>query len=303
LRALNFALAQLCRHNKDGSFGTQKNRYDELQLMARELRELGFNHVKHPSQFKPKHVYALLAKWQSSDEPVAVGTVKNRMSALRWVGDRCNNRGFIRSSNDDYGIAHRSFVGPDKAAEFSDQQLNVIEDSRIRLSAELQKHFGLRREEALKFTVSYADRGNHISLKSSWCKGGRAREIPVVTDEQRHLLNRIREAVGNSSLIPAQLKYHQHLKQFEKTMHSVGLGRTHGARHNYAQTRYTALTSAIQSRLLNVDMEGFKPPAQGGLKPSQMNQLDRNIDREARARLSEELGHSRVQICANYLGG
>ena len=42
------------------------------------------------------------------------------------------------------------------------------------MSLELQRAFGLRREEAMKFQPSYADQKDHITLKASWTKGGRA---------------------------------------------------------------------------------------------------------------------------------
>ena len=45
----------------------------------------------------------------------------------------------------------------------------------VRLSIRLQAAFGLRREESIKFNPSYAIQDDHIRLKSSWTKGGRAR--------------------------------------------------------------------------------------------------------------------------------
>ena len=42
------------------------------------------------------------------------------------------------------------------------------------MSLELQQAFGLRREEAMKFQPSFADQGDHIRLKGSWTKGGKA---------------------------------------------------------------------------------------------------------------------------------
>ena len=38
------------------------------------------------------------------------------------------------------------------------------------MSLELQQAFGLRREEAIKFIPSFADRGDHLVLKASWTK-------------------------------------------------------------------------------------------------------------------------------------
>ena len=49
------------------------------------------------------------------------------------------------------------------------------------MSLELQSAFGLRREEAIKFAPRYADKGDHLLLKASWTKGGKARTIPVRT--------------------------------------------------------------------------------------------------------------------------
>ena len=178
----------------------------------------------------------------------------------------------------------------------------MISDSRVQLSARLQKHFGLRREEAIKFVVNYADRGTHIHLKAAWCKGGRERKVPITTIEQAGLLNSIRLLVGNASLIPGHLKYIQHLRVFEREMNSVGLGRTHGARHMYAQKRYEQLTMEIQRRT-RPSIKMFKAPANGGLKPSQMIPEDKEIDRQARQMISRELGHERLHVTSLYLGG
>lgn len=53
---------------------------------------------------------------------------------------------------------------------------------------QLQSAFGLRREEAIKFSPNYAIKDDHIKLKASRTKGGRARTVPIRNDEQRQLL-------------------------------------------------------------------------------------------------------------------
>ena len=60
-----------------------------------------------------------------------------------------------------------------------------VRDEHIRMSLELQQAFGLRREESIKFIPSYADQGDHLTLKRTWTKGGKARVIPIRTEEQR----------------------------------------------------------------------------------------------------------------------
>ena len=43
---LNWDLRQICNRNKDGAFGTQAARWRSLDLMARELRALGFHNLR-----------------------------------------------------------------------------------------------------------------------------------------------------------------------------------------------------------------------------------------------------------------
>lgn len=303
MRQLNYILKGICNRNRDGSYATQSDRHNTLQLIANELHLLGYKHIKHPNNLKAKHVYALINKWQNTEKPLSPGTIKNRMASLRWLAEKTANTAFIRPSNEVYGIPDRSFVGLNKAVEFTDKQIAAISDTRARYSALLQKHFGLRRAEAIKFIVSYADRGSYIRLKGSWCKGGRERDVPVVTDDQRRLLNEIKAVVGNSSLIPGHMKYVAQLRIFEKQMNSVGLGNTHGARHMYAQNRYEHLTMELLKQQGRSVTSGFKAPSNGGAKPADMTPEDREIDREARQILSRELGHERLQIVSLYLGG
>jgi hypothetical protein len=81
MRKLNFQLKKMCERNRDGSFATRHDRQRELTLIANQLFELGFQHMEATS-FKPKHVDSLVRRWQS--ENLSTGTIKNRMSALRW---------------------------------------------------------------------------------------------------------------------------------------------------------------------------------------------------------------------------
>ncbi len=43
----------------------------------------------------------------------------------------------------------------------------MVRDPHVRMSLELQRAFGLRREEAIKFSPGYADKGDHLNLKAS----------------------------------------------------------------------------------------------------------------------------------------
>jgi hypothetical protein len=179
LRGLNYQLKQLCRHNRDGGYATQRNRERLLSMIADQLHALGYRGMCAHS-LRPKHVEALVGHWQQ--DSLSVGTIKNRMSVLRWWAQKVNRQNVVARQNDHYGIPERRFVTSEsKARTVIDRELGRIGDRYVRMSLELQRAFGLRREEAIKFRPSFADRGDHLVLKDSWTKGGKARVVPVLS--------------------------------------------------------------------------------------------------------------------------
>jgi site-specific recombinase XerC len=137
-----------------------------------------------PKSLKPKHVDALVSLWK--DLGLGAGTLKNRLSALRWWAKKVGKANVIADDNGVYGIGRRQTVArQSKASTLDERQISKISDPYVRLSIRLQAAFGLRREEAIKFSPGYAIQDDHIKLKASWTKGGRARTVPVRTNEQR----------------------------------------------------------------------------------------------------------------------
>ena len=196
----------------------------------------------------------------------------------------------VARSNEHYGIPDRRFVtNESRARTVTRSQLHKVRDEHVRMSLELQQSFGLRREEAIKFQPSFADRGDHLVLKASWTKGGRERTIPVRTEAQREVLNRARRLAGLGSMIPSNRNYVQQLRVYEGNTLRAGLSQMHGLRHAYAQNRYQELTS-------------WKAPTAGGPQSRALNPDQRETDREARLTISRELGHEREQITAAYRG-
>lgn len=298
VKRLEWEFLQLTKHNRDGSFATQANRIDMLSLCARQLHELGYTQLRAAS-LGQRHLKALVRHWK--EEGLSAGTMKNRLSALRWGLEKLGKPGVAGISNDDLGIARRVYVARESRATDlpTAGQPERIESLHTRYSLQLGKHFGLRPEESMKFIVSYADRGDKIVLKPSWCKGGRAREILVRTPEQRQLLDEIRRFAGNGSLIPSSLSYKQHRSAFYHQLKKAEISRAHGLRHLYAQTRYLELTGVQAPAVRNSLAAGIACPVpqlpEGFVSP-------RIDDKIARLMISEELGHSRDQITTVYLG-
>ncbi len=283
---LTYTLRQLCQRNRDGSYTTQADRMRSLSLAARQLREAGFRQMK-ASSLKGKHVQALLERWQG--EGLSSGTIKNRLSHLRWWAEKISKSGILPADNTQLGVAERRYVTNISKARELGVSLAQVTDPHVRMSLQLQAAFGLRREEAIKFQPSYADRGEHLALKGSWTKGGRERTVPITTPEQREVLKAAQRLVGARSLIPAHKNYVQQRHVYDGQCKAAGLSHMHGLRHQYAQSRYEALT-------------GWKAPTAGGPSKSQLDATQRAIDQRARQQISRELGHERVQVTAIYLG-
>ncbi|MFA5493586.1 MAG: integrase domain-containing protein [Porticoccaceae bacterium] len=253
---------------------------------ARQLREAGFRQMR-ASSLKGKHVEVLVERWQA--EGLSVGTLKNRMAHLRWWAEKVGKAGILPADNTRLGIPERHHIPSENKAQRLDDRLDCITDPHVRMSLQLQAAFGLRREESIKFQPSYADRGDHIALKGSWTKGGRERIVPITTPEQRTMLDDAHRLAGTGSLIPANKTYIQQRHVYDGQCKAAGLSNMHGLRHQYAQSRYEALT-------------GWKAPAAGGPQRQSLTMPQRLLDTEARESISKELGHNRAGIVSAYCG-
>jgi integrase len=287
MRTLNRDLKVMCQRNRDGSFATQHDRERMLTMVANQLHEGGFKGLRAQG-LRTKHIEHLVNRWQA--EGASAGTLKNRMSALRWVAEKIGKENIVARENAAYGIADRTFVTNESKAKTLDAgKLGKVTDAFTAMSLRLQEAFGLRREESLKLQPSWADRGDTLVLKASWTKGGRAREIPIRNEPQRALLNEAKVLAGSGSLIPADRSYVDQLNRFKAQTAFAGIDRVHGLRHAYAQARYAELT-------------GWKAPALGGPTSKQLTAQQKAVDQKARLTISAELGHGREQITAVYLG-
>ena len=267
MRDLNYELKLMCQRNRDGSFNTQRDRERILDRIADQLHDLGFRDLKVAS-LKPKHVAALCEHWKA--ENLAAGTIKNRMSEIRWWAEKIAKQNIVARNNADYGIANRVYVtNVSKARELTTGDLSKITDPYTQMSLRLQATFGLRRGESLKIRPEWADRGDRLALKDTWTKGGRAREIPIRNAEQRLVLDEAKALAGKGSLIAPGNNYVHQLRRFEYQCELAHIEKVHGHRHQYAQNRYLVLT-------------GWAAPAAGGPKSKDLSPMQRDADHLAR---------------------
>ncbi len=287
MKDLNYELKKLCQRNRDGSYATQHARERILTLVANQLHEMGFKDMKATS-LKPKHVTALVERWKT--ESLAVGTIKVRMSVLRWWADKIQKQNVIARDNEHYGIPNRQNVtNVSRARILTAEDLTKVTDPYTRLSLKLQAAFGLRREESIKIRPEWADRGDLLALRDTWTKGGRERDIPIRNEQQRIVLEEAKQLAGKGSLIPREMNYKQQMERFKAQCQDAGIRHVHGHRHQYAQDRYQELT-------------GWLSPAQGGPTFRQLTPEQKILDHNARLTISIELGHERLSVVAVYCG-
>jgi hypothetical protein len=286
---LKHSIIQLTKHNKDGSFKTQANRKERLLHMAEQLAEGGYK-ICHIKQLKFKHVKYLVNRWLQ--EQLTPGTIKNRMTDLRWSLSKFNKNSVIPASNAALNIPNRQYVtNEDKSITITEGDLSKITDQNVRMSLILQREFGLRREESIKIRLNQALVGDELRLKGSWCKNGRSRIVKVQYPEQWQAIEQVKKLIGTSgrALIPHNKKYVEQETTYRNHTSRAGIHHAHGLRHAYAQKRYQDLT-------------GWSCAAKGGLLKNEMGVDQIKLDKVARQLISEELGHERLEILSVYCG-
>jgi len=287
MRKLAYQIKQICGHTKSGSHSSQASRRRRCSAIARDLEACGFRNLDIQN-LKPKHIEALVAHWK--ERQLAIGTIKNLMVELRRVAEYIGKENIVKRTNREYGIDNRTYVtNVSKANMITDEQLSRVTDPYTKASLRLEREFGLRREESIKIQPAWADLGDRLRLKDSWTKGGKYREIPIVSGVQRKALDDAKALAGKGSLIPEGMRYKDQLERFKSQCDRAGIMHVHGQRHRYAQLRFQELT-------------GWKAPACGGPTSKQLTPEQRARDRAVRLLISKELGHEREQIASVYLG-
>ena len=152
-----------------------------LRTISARLEALGFRGMR-PRSLGGRHVWALVGDWHARG--LSPGTMKNLMVHLRWWAGAVGKGSVVMKDNDRYGIGERRAArGYRDGLELDAAKLAAVRDERVRLSLELQAAFGLRREEAIKFRVAYADRGDRIVLRGELVQG-RSRTIGAGADRR-----------------------------------------------------------------------------------------------------------------------
>lgn len=288
------------RENKIVSHRTMEVRKDLLIQSMRELRGLGFK-LKSPHNLQQRHVTALAHYWE--EQRLSASTIANRLSVLRALSSWIGKPGMIQKSEDfvkdPETVRRQQATTEDKswsAAEVDvDAMIGLIEqyDERVGLQVRLMREFGLRKREAVMFRPLKADLGLAIRVRDG-TKGGRERVVPIETPEQRRVLELAKSRVKhvNDHIGHPHRDLEQSIRHINYVFERFGLTKrglgvtAHGLRHEHLNNLYESIT-------------GVPSPVRSG---SITADIDKHLHDVARARVSQEAGHERLNISNAYIG-
>lgn len=247
----------------------------------------------------------VIAYGQELSERVEAGemspaTAQNYVSAVNTVMSLATHGQWESvSPTRECGIPERSTIREEAPAaldrETYGRALDAVRDAlgdRAAAIVELAREFGLRSKEAslIDARAAYAEASasGYVTI-SEGTKGGREREVPITSDRQIAALERAAVAQGGDrSMIPAGETWKSWregtLRDAREIVQQHTGGGLHDLRSAYACERYQQLT-------------GHAAPVAGG------SIVDRAADREAREQIAQELGHGRIDVVSEYVGG
>jgi integrase len=298
---------------KGVSFKTMHDRACFLVGFFRELRRhTRYNNID-PRQLAGRHIQVMVKRWLHRG--LATATIHNYLSFLRTFAGWIGKAGMVREPASYVGEksehAHRHQVA-DHDHSWTAKGLDIealiaqvaATDVWAGLQLELCWRFALRPKEARHFrphapilgryeanprdAAVYPECDSFVRIEFG-TKGGRLRDIPLMNDRQRELLERCRALVVRSGYVGRadrtalqnQSRFYYVLRLHGITGKDLGVV-AHGLRHQRVNDQIEEET-------------GMAPPVRGGTMKGEA--ADRACQRGARL-----LGHSRLRATSFYIG-
>lgn len=229
---------------------TRKDRLNCLGNIGRRMEAFGVQCIKH---IKPKHVMRYFAELK--DNGLSAGRIANHATAMRMLCTMMGKRDIVPSNRvlgctrDDGNRTKYADVRMDmeKAATVRAQL-----SSNHQIAYDLARHFGLRQKECLlSHQVVSRDGCDYLVVEGA--KGGRPRQVPVVTQQQREVLQRNADyrAAHGGKLIDGDKSLKQGLKMLQNELADAGATRDsranmHALRREYVIEQCLGIIAAQQ---------------------------------------------------------
>ena len=281
------------------SFSTAATNSERWQSFTAWAKEEGIKKMENVSKENVIKYGQELAEKVNNGE-MAASTAQNYVSAVNSVMSIATQGDWKSvSPTKDCDIAQRSAVRQDAPGALDrsayGRAVEAVRDQvgeRAGAVVELARELGLRSKEAslldARAALAQAEARGAVTVTDG-TKGGREREVPITSEAQREALERAAQAQGDArAVMPADQNWQSWreggLRDARELVQAATGGGLHDLRAAYACERYEALT-------------GHAAPAAGG----QIE--DRDRDAAARLAVAEELGHGRIDVVAEYVGG
>ena len=239
------------------------------------------------------------------------------------------------------GEVHQSFQNylQEKFQETGDNRLERLQlatELQREFGLRFRESAGLNKE-----TIEKALESEKLELdRSDWTKNARKRQIEVKTSEQRELLQKVQNLLSESQKInlagatdSKSFKEISSFRNFADQVRQEFSNQTgqnfnfHGERHHWAQSQYSAkweqktgigiqspikyYSSELQAKNWTGEGKFYDAVQEYNIKDFYSYAREetglniheiKEIDREIRMEISEELGHSRLDVTNTYLG-
>jgi len=211
-----------------GSSLTRRDQLNCLGKIGKCMQSYGLNSIK---DLKPKHVERYFAELRSRN--LSPGRMANHATAMRMLC-RMMGKSDIVPSNRELGCARN--LG--NRTKHADVRMDAAKAASVRaqlspahqIAYDLAMHFGLRQKESL-LSVETVHRDGKDFLVVQGGKGGRPRQVPVITEAQRAVLaqNNAYRNGNDGKLIDASKSLKQGIRQLQNELAAAGATRNSGA--------------------------------------------------------------------------
>jgi integrase len=292
-----------------GHFATVKAHSDRWQAFVKWCRSEqgpGYNDARQIDR-RTLFNYARYLRQQIEHGQLSIATAQNRLSSVNRTMAALRGDQYVKSPSPRQALGRqRSTIRTVSPQGQCRQQIEritqVLSDQgqyRVCAIVHLARETGMRLREAILADLPRlqreAEQLGRINIQDG-TKGGRsgasAPRWIAATDRVRATLHIATSASpkGSRNLLSQGQSYKQFIQQVvrpaRKTLRDQGIKGFHELRAAYACERYEQST-------------GYHAPVNGGEGCRQ----NRRLDRSARQQISYELGHSRIDVVAAYIGG
>lgn len=227
-------LEQHLLQDKQGSLRARKNR---LRLMGKIVDDL-INIKRLPITWfalNQTHVLKLVTHWK--ERGLQFSTIMNYLAALRYFLKKIGHNILLNNKNLGLQKTKNSYQSPICTQEI----LEKINHPLVKILFELQTDCGLTFSEAIKLVPNIHIQDTFIYLTREISVNGKDRMIPIESENQRMLLEKLENFLRPNKNLLAHYQYAKLRGFYQKNLKPLGLPTNIQYRYLYAKSRFKTL--------------------------------------------------------------